>query len=717
MKFEATFLSSNLGRRVFGLFIACALLPITVLAVVSLRNVSAQINENSRVELRHASRDEAMLIYEHLSFVEQELKLFGTSIQTQAVGSEASRARNFDSFSRMRDRILGIDLVDEAGLHQSVFGTVVPSITLSDDQRAFLLTGKSLLSTARCSQQGACVLLAQQLNTSRPHDGFLLALIEPSHLWDKASLPADLSACVLDDSGNRLFCSDERPDSFPAEVTHNFSGAFQWRSSGRVFDANYWNLPLQSSFHTSHWTVIASKAEVDVLAPLAKFKMSFILAYLLALWIVLLLSSVQIRRSLIPLEQLKDGTRKVARGDYKVDVNIKSGDEFQELAESFNAMAGRIEKQINSQKMVNQIDRAILSSLELEKIIDTLASHFDEIFVVDALSVTILDNNVALKGETYIYGRRADLLKDRVTVDLVGEELQQIPRQQTIPDSAAKGCASYLKPLAAREMTSFLIVPIRVEQKLAAILTLCRKQAVPWLEEETNQADDIGDQLAVALSNAQLVTQMQQLQWGTLTALARAIDAKSPWTMGHSERVTEYALHLATEMALPAKDFDILRRGGLLHDVGKIGIPVSILDKKGPLTDEEMRIMREHVNIGARILEPIPGLAESMPIVLQHHEWINGGGYPNRLSGDQVTLHARIFAIADCFDALTSDRPYRAGMSMDRALGIIQAGSGSQFDPKIVDVLVKIVAPILTSKEVAEQPSETTRRVELETSP
>jgi putative nucleotidyltransferase with HDIG domain len=717
MKFEATSLRSNLGRRVFGLFVVCALLPITVLAVVSLRNVSAQINESSRVELRHASRDEAMLIYEHLSFVEQELKLISTSIQSPAGEYEASKTQHSNTFSRMRDRILGVDLVDEAGVHRSLFGTTVPSVTMSDEQRSFLLSGKSLLSTVGCSQQGTCILLAQQLDTGRPHHGFLLALIEPSHLWDKASLPADLEACVLDDSGNRLFCTEEGPASFPAEVTRNFSGTFQWRSSGRVYDANYWNLPLQSSFHTPHWTVIASKAEVDVLAPLAKFKVSFVLAYLLALWVVLLLSSVQIRRNLVPLEQLKDGTRKVARGDYKIDIDIKSGDEFQELAESFNAMAGRIEKQINSQKMVHQIDRAILSSLEIEKIIDTLASHFNEIFAVDMMSVAVLDANVTTRGDVYTYGFRSDVLKDRVAVELVGEELQTIPRQKTLSNSAVENCPSYLKPLAEREMTSFLIVPVKVEQKLAAILTLGRKQVLPWLQEEIGHADDIGDQLAVALSNAQLVAQMRQLQWGTLTALARAIDAKSPWTMGHSERVTEYALHLATEIGLPLKHFDILRRGGLLHDIGKIGIPVSILDKNGPLTDEEMRIMREHVNIGARILEPIPDLAESMPIVLQHHEWINGGGYPNRLSGDQVTLHARIFAVADCFDALTSDRPYRAGMSMDRALEIIQAGSGTQFDPRIVDVLVKIVSPILTSKEVLEQPSETTGKVELETTP
>ncbi|MBV9887011.1 MAG: HAMP domain-containing protein, partial [Acidobacteria bacterium] len=508
MKLEVTFLRSNLGRRVFALFVVCALLPITVLAVVSLRNVSAQINDTSRLELRHASRDEAMLIFEHLSFVEQELKLVSASIQSRSTGSEASKSQNMDPLSRMHDRILGVDLVNEFGAHRPLFGIAVPSIVLSDEQRSFLLSGKSVLSTTPCNQQEICILLAQLLDTTRPRDGFLLALIEPSRLWDKATLPGDLNVCVLDESGGRLFCSDEIPTSFPSDVTHNFSGTFQWRSNGRVFDANYWNLPLQNSFYSPHWTVIASKAEVDILAPLAKFKFSFVLAYLLAFWIVLLLSSVQIRRSLVPLQLLKESTRQVTRGNYKVNVALQSGDEFQELAESFNAMAGRIEKQINSQKIMNQIDRAILSSLDLENIIDTLASRLDEIISAELVSVTILDSDLTM-GDVYTYGHRPTLLKDRTTLNLVGENLQSIPRQQILPSSAASNCPRYLKPLLSRDITSFLVIPIHVEHRLAAILALGRKHSGPWSEEEVGHADNIGDQLAVALSNAQLVKQLQ----------------------------------------------------------------------------------------------------------------------------------------------------------------------------------------------------------------
>jgi putative nucleotidyltransferase with HDIG domain len=159
------------------------------------------------------------------------------------------------------------------------------------------------------------------------------------------------------------------------------------------------------------------------------------------------------------------------------------------------------------------------------------------------------------------------------------------------------------------------------------------------------------------------------------------------------------AIKIAKTMGLSPKELDIIRRGGLLHDIGKIGTPAEILDKPGRLTDGELKEMREHVNIGARILEPIPGLADSMPIVVQHHEWINGGGYPKGLAGEEVSFHARIFAVADCYDALGSDRPYRAGLPIKKIMQILQEGSGKQFDPNVLEVFRTMIEPEMKKQE------------------
>ena len=188
------------------------------------------------------------------------------------------------------------------------------------------------------------------------------------------------------------------------------------------------------------------------------------------------------------------------------------------------------------------------------------------------------------------------------------------------------------------------------------------------------------------------VEALEQVDLGTLTALARAIDAKSAWTAGHSERVTNLALKMAHAMGLPQKSLEIIHRGGLLHDIGKIGTPPSILDKPSNLDPEEMQIMQDHVKIGLRILEPIPCFRDALPMVAQHHEWFDGSGYPAGLAGGDISLHARILAVADCYDAMVSDRPYRKGLSRPDALQILEQRSGTQFDPMVIEVFARLVA-------------------------
>ena len=189
-----------------------------------------------------------------------------------------------------------------------------------------------------------------------------------------------------------------------------------------------------------------------------------------------------------------------------------------------------------------------------------------------------------------------------------------------------------------------------------------------------------------------LFDELEDLSWSTITTLARTIDAKSHWTAGHSERVSQMAVLIARTMGLPNEELDRLHRGGLLHDIGKIGIAVTIIDKDGPLTDEETQTMKDHTTIGARILEPLKALADVVPIVLYHHERFDGLGYPEGLSGTDIPFLARILCVADTFDALQSDRPYRSGRNAQRSLEEIGACSGTQFDSDAVEAFVEVMA-------------------------
>jgi putative nucleotidyltransferase with HDIG domain len=155
--------------------------------------------------------------------------------------------------------------------------------------------------------------------------------------------------------------------------------------------------------------------------------------------------------------------------------------------------------------------------------------------------------------------------------------------------------------------------------------------------------------------------------------------------------VTEKALEIGKVMGLKQDQLENLHRGALLHDIGKIGIPAGILDKPGKMTDEEYQLIQEHPSKGARILEPIAAYAHIIPMVVQHHEKFNGKGYPDGIAGKEISLGGRILAVADVFDALISDRPYRKGMGLERTIGIIKEDSGTHFDPNVVRAFLKVI--------------------------
>lgn len=196
----------------------------------------------------------------------------------------------------------------------------------------------------------------------------------------------------------------------------------------------------------------------------------------------------------------------------------------------------------------------------------------------------------------------------------------------------------------------------------------------------------LGSQAAVAMENANLYTRLKNTFMHTAEALAEAVNSRDPYTGGHTRRVHTYALRLAESVHLPEQETESLRLAAILHDIGKIGIDDAILRKIDRLTPAEQGIMHDHPRIGARILGYVAEMQEVVPGVLHHHEWFDGSGYPEGLAGEQIPLAARIIAIADAFDALTTDRPYRRASSPAEALDIMARDSGNHFDPRLLKI-------------------------------
>jgi putative nucleotidyltransferase with HDIG domain len=196
--------------------------------------------------------------------------------------------------------------------------------------------------------------------------------------------------------------------------------------------------------------------------------------------------------------------------------------------------------------------------------------------------------------------------------------------------------------------------------------------------------------LLLARRSFELYTKMRKVYLDTIRALAAAIDAKDPYTKGHSERVAQLSVALAQDLHLSGRDIENIEYTALLHDIGKIGIDDGILGKNGSLTSEEYKKIKEHTIMGAKIIEPVDFLKNSYQAIYHHHERYNGNGYPDGLKSENIPILARIIAVADAYDAMGSDRPYRKKLSKEKILKEFTEQSGKQFDPQIVNALMLI---------------------------
>ncbi|HET9014386.1 MAG TPA: diguanylate cyclase [Thermomicrobiaceae bacterium] len=237
-----------------------------------------------------------------------------------------------------------------------------------------------------------------------------------------------------------------------------------------------------------------------------------------------------------------------------------------------------------------------------------------------------------------------------------------------------------------------LIIPLTNKGQPVAVLTMGPKRAdVPYSSEDLALLRTVANQLAIATDNAQLYGRMRQLYLSGIRTLAATVDAKDPYTHGHSERVAGYARAIAEQMGLPQLDIETIELAGVLHDIGKIGVPDTVLQKPGRLNPDERALIMEHAAMGARILAGNPALTSLVPLVRHHHEWFNGGGYPDGLEGTEIPLGAAIICVADTYDTMTTDRPYRKAPGREQARDEIARCSGTQFHPAVVQAFCRAV--------------------------
>lgn len=244
-----------------------------------------------------------------------------------------------------------------------------------------------------------------------------------------------------------------------------------------------------------------------------------------------------------------------------------------------------------------------------------------------------------------------------------------------------------------QNIRSVMCVPVESNARvLGAIYVDNLSASGLFTEFDLELVSAIGKQAGVAIERARLVTNMQELFYGTIRTLVATLEAKDPYTHGHSERVTSYAVQIAQEMDLEHEEIDTIHLAGLLHDIGKVGISDKIINKPSRLTDEEFDIIKTHPVIGADIVRNIHGTEQVVEIVRHHHEKYDGSGYPDGLAGDEISLLTRILTVADSYDAMCSSRAYRKDFSTEEVLAEFERCAGTHFDPEVAAVFRTMVA-------------------------
>jgi PAS domain S-box-containing protein/putative nucleotidyltransferase with HDIG domain len=358
------------------------------------------------------------------------------------------------------------------------------------------------------------------------------------------------------------------------------------------------------------------------------------------------------------------------------------------------------EQQLRRLIALHQIDTTISASLDLNITFMVLLNNVISHLNVDAASILLLTphtQTLEYAAGTGFRTRNVEQSRVRLGEGQVGTAALQ-RRIVSLPDlNQALDSFSRVLLFSDEKFTSHHVAPLIAKGQIKGVLEVFTRERLDPAQEWLDFFETLATQAAIAIDSAALFNNLQNSNTelrlaydATIEGWSRALDMRDKETEGHTQRVTEMALSLATKMGMSDMEKLDLRRGALLHDIGKMGIPDSILLKPGKLTDDEWKIMRQHPTYAYEMLAPISYLKQALDIPYCHHEKWDGTGYPRGLKGNQIPFAARIFAIVDVFDALVSDRPYRSAESKTDAYQYIREQEGKYFDPDVVNAFLKI---------------------------
>ncbi len=384
-----------------------------------------------------------------------------------------------------------------------------------------------------------------------------------------------------------------------------------------------------------------------------------------------------------PIRDLSRKAHIFSEGDLSVRFETKRKDDIGELTLSMNRVAVNISHRIKTIHTMNRIDKAVSSSISgkelLNKVTDLIQSQFNNSAVLvlekekEAYNVAASSPEGLLPENTkipYSDFSHVFLNNDNTVLNIDNKSVSILNSRLRTDETKQQGIS----------------IPLKQSDHIVGLLVV----TMPSMDDRNRESIILlADQVSVALLSMKESEEKELMYEGMLLALSRSIDAKSAWTAGHSDRVAAHSVSLAKKLRLGRETVKLVKIAALLHDIGKLGISEEILDKPGKLTDEEYELIKKHPEMGEKILSDIPNFEQIRYAVRHHHERWDGTGYPDGLKKDNIPVIARIITVADVWDAITADRPYRKGFNRDKVLDIMKSEKGKLFDPALVDLFLE----------------------------
>lgn len=348
--------------------------------------------------------------------------------------------------------------------------------------------------------------------------------------------------------------------------------------------------------------------------------------------------------------------------------------------------------------VIAEIGRLINSSLDIDKVYESFALHAQRLVPFDRLSVDLNNPGEETFTVTYVSGTDIPGRRPGDTAPIAGTLSEAIRRERTglLINTASveeiAGRLPYVTNVATLRagMRSMISVPLISGDEVIGALHFRSKKPNAYTERDLRLGERIGAQIAGAIFNARIVSKLRKAVSTTIQVMVSAVDARDPYTAGHQSRSADLARAIAAEMGLPQEKIEGIRMAGTIHDIGNLSIPAEILSKSTKLLDLEFALIKEHARGGCEMLKDVESPWPLAEIVYQHHERMDGSGYPKKLKGEEILIEARILAVADVVEAIASHRPYRPALGVDAALEEIEKYSGIRYDNAVADACLKL---------------------------